>query len=62
MRRAAYLAQLSNGAGGPGTRPVIADSKVAKGELAIITIYCPDKLSDFEEFIDELRTTETTPE
>ena len=62
LRRAAYLAQLSNGAGGPGSRPVIADSKVTKGELAIIAIYCPDKLSDFEEFVDDLRTTDLTPE
>lgn len=62
LRRAAYLAQLSNGAGGPGTRPVIADSNVAKGELAIITIYCPDRLSDFEEFIDGLHTTDPAPE
>ena len=62
LQRATYLAQLSNGAGGPGTRPVIVDSRVAKGELAIITIYCPDKLSDFEQFIDDLRTTDLVPE
>jgi hypothetical protein len=62
LRRAASQAQLSNGAGGPGTRPVIADSGVVKGELAIITIYCPDKLSDFEEFVDDLRTTDLAPE
>jgi Tfp pilus assembly protein FimT len=62
LRRAAYLAQLSNGAGGPGTRPVIANSRVAKGELAIITIYCPDKLSDFKEFVDDLHTTDPAPE
>jgi hypothetical protein len=62
LRRATYLAQLSNGAGGPGTRPVIVDTRVAKGELAVITIYCPDKLSDFEDFVDELRTTDAAPE
>jgi hypothetical protein len=57
LNRAAYLAGLTNGAGGPGSRPVIADSKVVQGELAVITVYCPDKLSDFTEFVDELRTT-----
>jgi hypothetical protein len=62
LRRAASQAQLSNGAGGPGSRPVIADSKVVKGELAIIAIYCPDKLSDFQDFVDELRTTDLAPE
>jgi hypothetical protein len=62
LQRATYLAQLSNGAGGPGTRPVIVDTRVAKGELAVIAIYCPDKLSDFEDFVDELRTTDPAPE
>lgn len=62
LRRAAALAQLSNGAGGPGTRPVIADGKVVKGELAIIAIYCPDKLSEFQDFVDDLRTTDLAPE
>jgi hypothetical protein len=62
LRRAASLAQLSNGAGGPGTRPVIADGKVVKGELAIIAIYCPDKLSEFQDFVDGLRTTDLAPE
>jgi len=57
LSRAAYLTGLTNGAGGPGTRPIIADSKVVKGELAVITVYCPDKLSDFTEFVDQLRTT-----
>lgn len=62
LQRAASLAGLSNGAGGPGTRPVIADSKVVEGQLAIIAIYCPDQLSEFEEFVDDLRTADLTPE
>lgn len=62
LQRAASLGQLSNGAGGPGTRPVIADSTVVEGELAIIAIYCPDQLSEFEEFVDDLRTADLTPE
>lgn len=60
LNRAVRLAEMSNGAGGPGTRPVIADSKVVQGELAIIAVYCPDRLSDFEEFVDDLRTAELT--
>ena len=54
------LEAMSNGAGGPGSRPVIADGTVVRGALAIIGIYCPDKLSDFEEFVDDLRTAELT--
>ncbi|MGA6161406.1 hypothetical protein [Amycolatopsis magusensis] len=62
LHRAASLGQLSNGAGGPGTRPVIADSRILEGELAIVTIYCPDQLAEFEEFVDDLRTADLTPE
>ncbi len=60
LNRAAQLGGLSNGAGGPGSRPVIADSLVVQGELAIIAIYCPGELSEFQEFVDGLRTTEQT--
>jgi hypothetical protein len=62
LQRAAASGQLSNGAGGPGTRPIIADRRIVEGELAIIAIYCPDQLSEFEEFVDDLRTADLTPE
>jgi hypothetical protein len=35
-------------------RPVIADNRVVKGELAIIQIYCPDQLPSFQEFVSGL--------
>jgi Tfp pilus assembly protein FimT len=56
LRRATLLAQLANGAAGPGSRPVIADSRVFQGQLLIIEIYCPDELDDFQAFIDDLKT------
>jgi hypothetical protein len=57
LNRAVLLAQLANGAGsGPGARPIIADSKVLKGQLLIIQVYCPDELEDFQEFVDDLKT------
>ncbi|MEV4314015.1 hypothetical protein [Actinocrispum sp. NPDC049592] len=56
--RAAALAGLSNGAGGPGTRPVIADGRLLNGELLVISIYCPDKLPEFQQFVDGLATTD----
>ncbi|WP_370619728.1 hypothetical protein [Mumia sp. Pv 4-285] len=56
LSRAALLAQLANGASGPGARPVIADSRVFKGQLLIIEIYCPDELDDFNEFVEDLKT------
>ena len=56
LSRAIFHSQLTNGATGPGNRPVIANDRVAKGELAIIKIYCPDKLAGFQQFIDGLNT------
>ena len=56
LGRAVLLSQLTNGATGPGARPVIADSRVVQGQLLIIEVYCPDELDDFKEFVDDLKT------
>ena len=56
LSRATFHSQLTNGATGPGNRPVIVNDRVAKGELAIIKIYCPDQLAEFQQFIDDLNT------
>ena len=59
LSRATFLSQLANGATGPGNRPVIANARIASGELAIIKIYCPDQLAEFQQFIDDLKTSNT---
>jgi hypothetical protein len=46
--------QLSNGAAGPGQRPVIADTDVLKGEFLIVQTYCPEKFGKFEDFFKDL--------
>ena len=56
LSRSILLSQLTNGATGPGARPVIADSRVFKGQLLIIKIYCPDELKDFQGFVEDLKT------
>jgi hypothetical protein len=56
LGRAILLSQLANGASGPGSRPVVVDSRVFQGQLLIIEIYCPDELDDFQEFVDDLET------
>ena len=56
LTRAVLLSQLVNGAGGPGARPVIADSRVLRGQLLIIEIYCPEELEEFREFVEDLET------
>lgn len=58
LTKAALAAQLVNGAGGPGTRPVIADTRFLQGELAIISVYCPEHLQKVQEYRDSLKTAE----
>ena len=58
LNRATLLAQLSNGATGPGDRPIIADSRVLQGQLLIVEVYCPDELDEFQQFVDDLKTSD----
>ena len=37
-------------------RPVIADSRVFKGQLLVIQIYCPDELPRFQQMVEKLKT------
>jgi len=56
LSRATLHALLTNGAAGPGMRPVIADSRVVKGQLLIIKTYCPDELDDFKAHVEDFKT------
>ena len=56
LSRAALLDRLSNGAGGPGQRPILAEDRLVEAEVLIIQTYCPDELEEYQQFIDELNT------
>ena len=60
LSRATLLAQLTNGASGPGIRPVIANSRVVQGELMVIKVYCPGELEEFQTFVNSLNLDTTT--
>ncbi|WP_372350954.1 hypothetical protein [Streptomyces sp. KL116D] len=45
LETALWKINMSNGATGPGQRPVIADTKAVRAEEKVLEIYCPDKLS-----------------
>lgn len=60
LSRATLQAQLANGATGPGSRPVISDRNILRGQLLIIEIYCPDELEEFQEYVDSLKTDDVT--
>lgn len=54
LRRATLHGMLTNGASGPGQRPIIADERVVRFQLLVVEIYCPDELDDFEDAVDDL--------
>ncbi|MFF9145639.1 hypothetical protein ACF1BN_12370 [Streptomyces sp. NPDC014861] len=60
LKKALYrLQQLSNGATGPGSRPVIADSKAVDAERIVLQVYCPDQVAAFDEAVGDLKTDDT---
>ena len=59
LSRATLYGMLTTGAGGSGERPALVDNKVLRGQLAIIEVYCPDQLEDFQQFVDSLETTDS---
>ncbi|MFF2779400.1 hypothetical protein ACFVU3_31445 [Streptomyces sp. NPDC058052] len=60
LKKALYrLHQLSNGATGPGSRPIIADSKAIDAERIVLQVYCPDQVDEFDEAVEDLKTDDT---
>jgi hypothetical protein len=56
LQRGVLYGMLTNGAGGPGIRPIITDKRLVRGQLLIIKVYCPQYLEDFTEFVDDLKS------
>jgi hypothetical protein len=59
LGRAILFDQLVNGASFVGRRPVIADTNVLKGELLILQTYCPEKVQQYKEKTQDLKTDDT---
>ncbi|WP_405488518.1 hypothetical protein [Nocardia sp. NBC_00511] len=57
--KARYEAAISNGATGPGARPIIADNEVFTATSLAIETYCPDKLAAYLETTDKLKKGDT---
>jgi len=56
LSRAILISQLTNGATGPGTRPVVFDRTMLGGQLLILKIYCPDELPSMQKYVDNLKS------
>jgi hypothetical protein len=59
LGRAALFQELYNGAAFVGRRPVIADTNVLKGELLILQTYCPEKVQQYRDKTQNLKTDDT---
>ena len=55
LKRGALLGALTNGASGPGLRPIIADNKVLQGQLLIVKVYCPEEQEKFAQTVEDLK-------
>jgi hypothetical protein len=56
LKRATLNSMLTNGAAGPGSRPVVFDRRYLAGQLLILKIYCPDELPSMQSFVDKLQS------
>jgi len=52
----------SNGAGGPGQRPVPIDRELVQGELLILQVYCPNEVTVFERYVRGLKAADVIKE
>ncbi|MFF7947349.1 hypothetical protein [Streptomyces griseorubiginosus] len=59
LHSALWKINVSNGAAFVGQRPVIGDGKALKAEAKILEIYCPEKLDDFKDRLNDLKTDDT---
>jgi hypothetical protein len=56
LGKAVLADTLVNGADFVGRRPVIVDRRILQGEALILQTYCPDKLQDYKDQIEDFKT------
>jgi hypothetical protein len=56
LKKAIMYGLATNGAAGPGLRPVIGDNLLTQAGLAVIKTYCPDQLPDFPQTAEQFKT------
>jgi len=56
LKKTIMYGLATNGAAGPGLRPVIADNRLVQAGLAVIKTYCPDQLPDFPQAAEQFKT------
>jgi amino acid transporter len=59
LGKATLNSLMTNGASFVGQRPVIFDRRILVGEVAILQVYCPEKLEPYQDKINNLKTRDT---
>ncbi|WP_406199654.1 hypothetical protein OH807_17535 [Kitasatospora sp. NBC_01560] len=59
LQQAQWKYGMSNGASGPGQRPVLSDREVVLAEAIVLSVYCPDRLTAIQDRIDDLKLRDT---
>jgi hypothetical protein len=59
LGKAILFDSLANGASFVGRRPIVADRRIVAGQALIMQVYCPDKLQDYRDVIDDLKFDDT---
>ncbi|MFD1815529.1 hypothetical protein [Rhodococcus gannanensis] len=55
LRESLFHQQIVNGAAGPGQRPILVARNLLEGERLVLTVYCPDRLPEFDAWVDGLK-------
>jgi hypothetical protein len=56
LKKAVMYGLATNGAAGPGLRPIIADNLLVQAGLAVIKTYCPEELPEFPQTAEQFKT------
>jgi hypothetical protein len=56
LKKAIMYGLATNGAAGPGLRPVIGDNLLTQAGVAVIQTYCPEELADFPQTAEQFKT------
>lgn len=59
LNQAQWTYGMSNGADGPGQRPVLSDRDVVRAEAIVLSVYCPERLAAVQDRIDDLDLRDT---
>lgn len=56
LQKSVLYGMLSNGAAGPGIRPIITDNELLQGQVLVLKVYCPEHLERYNEIVENLKS------